>query len=333
VFLSPSGALIACAVALPLGAAAVAAARHARTRTVLGLGPRSLGIVEPASLAAVPLLLALAAAGPAIRGPVGRGILDKTEAIFVFDVSRSMEAAAGRHAPTRLAQATAGALALREAIPDASAGVASITTQLLPELFPTPDETVFAGTIDGAIGVLKPPPPAFQVVATTFDPLAALRDQGFFASTARRRVAVLLTDGESVTYFPENVGRRLTGPLPPVLLNGRVLPTQAPVRLLVIRFGSANDRIYRSDGTVDPGYRPDLRASTVVDELARDASGEAFDGRQLAAAKTALQRAIGSGPKSKRVTVTRTRRLAVYTALAALIPLGLVVWRRNLIDL
>jgi hypothetical protein len=333
VFLSPSGALIACAVALPLGAAAVAAARHARARAVLGLGPRSLSIVELASLAAVPLLLALAAAGPAIRGPVGRGILDKTEAIFVFDVSRSMEAAASRHAPTRLAQARAGALALRDAIPDASAGVASITTQLLPELFPTPDETVFAGTVDGAIGALKPPPPAFQVVATTFDPLAALRDQGFFATTARHRVAVLLTDGESVTYFPESVGRRLTGPLLPNLFNGRVLQTQAPVRLLVIRFGSTKDRIYRSDGTVDPGYRPDLRASTIVAELARDAHGEAFDGSQLAAAKTALQRAIGSGPKSKRVTETRTRRLAVYSALAALVPLGLVLWRRNLIDL
>jgi hypothetical protein len=333
VFLSPSGALIACAVALPLGAAAAGAARNTRMRTVLGLGPRSLSIGELASLAAVPLLLALAAAGPAIRGPVGRGILDKTEAIFVFDVSHSMGAAASRHAPTRLAQATAGALALRDAIPDASAGVASITTQLLPELFPTPDETVFAGTVDGAIGVLRPPPPAFQVVATTFDPLAALRDQGFFASTARHRVAVFLTDGESVNYFPENIGRRLTGPLPPLFLNGRLLKTQAPVRLIVIRFGSANDRIYRSDGTVDPGYRPDVRASAIVAELARDAHGPAYDGSQLGAAKTALQRAIGSGPKSKRVTETKTTRLAVYSALAALVPLGLIVWRRNLIDL
>ena len=186
-FLSPSGALVACAVALPLGAAAVAAARHARTRRVLGLGPRSLSIVELASLAAVPLLLALAAAGPAIRRPAGPGILDKTEAIFVFDVSGSMGAAASRHAPTRMAQATAGALALRDAIPDASAGVASITTQLLPELFPTPDKTLFAETIDGAIGVLKPPPPAFQVVATTFDPIAALRIRA--SSLGRRRVA------------------------------------------------------------------------------------------------------------------------------------------------
>ena len=41
-----------------------------------------------------------------------------------------------------IAQATAGALALRDAITDANAGVASLTTQLLPELFPTPDKTL-----------------------------------------------------------------------------------------------------------------------------------------------------------------------------------------------
>ena len=67
-------------------------------------------------------------------------------------------------------------------------------------------------------------------------------------------------------------------------------------------------------------------------ELAREAHGRTFDASRLAAAKTALRRAIGSGPKSKRVTEMKTTRLAVYPALAALIPLGLVVWRRNLVD-
>jgi hypothetical protein len=191
----------------------------------------------------------------------------------------------------------------------------------------------FADTVDGAIDVLKPPPPAFQLVATTFDPLAALRDQGFFAPAARRRVAVLLTDGESITYFPQTVGQRLTGTLPPVFLSGRQLRPQSPVHLIVIRFGTSQDRVYRADGTVDPGYRPDLRAPAIVEELTREAHGEAFDGSQLGAAKTALRRAIGSGSKSKHVTQMKTKRLAVYTAGVALLPLGLIVWRRNLTDL
>ncbi len=334
VFLSPAGGLIATAVALPLAAALVAGARLARTRRLLGLAPRSFSAVELASLAAVPLLLALAAAGPAIRRPAGRGILDSTQALFVFDVSRSMGAAASRHSPTRLEQAKADALALRAAIPDASAGVSSLTTQLLPELFPTSDENAFALTVDGAIGVLKPPPPAFQFVATTFDPLAALRDQGFFSTATRRRVAVFFTDGESITFFPQNVGQRLAGKMFPSGFNaGRPFKPQAPVKLIVMRFGSATDRIYRADGTVDPGYRPDLRAPTITAELAADAHGSAFEGSQLDAAKAALRKAIGTGPKSKRVTTIETTRLALYTALVALFPLGLIVWRRNLVAL
>jgi hypothetical protein len=336
VFLSPRGALVAFAVAAPLAAAAVVAARRARTRAVLALEPpSSRKTAELASLVAVPLLLALAATGPAIRSPVGRGILDNAEAIFVFDTSRSMEAAAEAHAPTRLDQATKVALELRDAVPDVRAGVSSITTQLLPELFPSADELAFAGTVNGAIGVLKPPPPAFQLVATTFDPLGALRDQGFFTLSVHHRVAILLTDGESVKFFPKYVGQRLTARLPTTGFGGGGGPQkpQAPVKLIVLRFGSAHDRIYRSDGTVDPGYRPDLGAPTVAAELAQDAGGLLFQGNQLMAAEKALRKAIGSGPKSRRVTATKTTRLAVYTALASFLPLGLLVWRRNLVAL
>jgi len=333
VFLSPSGGLIACAVALPLAAALVAGARLARTRRVLGLAPRTVSVLEVSCLAAIPLLLAVAAANPAIRRHVGRGILDSTQALFVFDVSRSMGAAASRTSPTRLAQAKADALALRAAIPDASAGVASLTTQLLPELFPTSDEDAFTLTVDGAIGVLKPPPPAFQFVATTFDPLAALRDQGFFSPTTTHRVAVFLTDGESIMFFPQNVGQRLSAKLPQTNFFGRPTVPQAPVKLIILRFGSPGDRIYHQDGTVDPGYRPDLRAPEITAELAADAHGSAFEGSQLGAARAALREAIGSGPKSKHVTTTKTTRLALYTALVALLPLGLIVWRRNLVAL
>ena len=284
----------------------------------------------------MPLLLALAATGPAIRSPVGRGILDNAEAIFVFDTSRSMAAAAGAHAPSRLDQAKTVALKLREAVPDVRSGVASITTQLLPELFPTADELAFTGTVNGAIGVLKPPPPAFQLVATTFDPLGALRDQGFFTLSVQHRVAILLSDGESVRFFPKYVGQRLTARLPTTGFGGGGGPLQKPqarVKLIVLRFGSAHDRIYRSDGTVDPGYRPDFSAPTIAAELALDAGGLLFPGNQVAAADKALRKAIGSGPKSRRVTATRTTRLAVYTALASLLPLGFFVWRRNLVAL
>ena len=319
---------------VPLAAAVVVAARRARTRAALGLEPPSgRNSLMLASLAAVPLLLGLAAAGPAIRSPVGRGVLDSTEAIFVLDVSRSMAASAGPHAPTRLAQAQAAAVSLRGAVPDMRAGVSSISTQLLPELFPTVDEQAFSGTMIRSLGVLKPPPPAFQIVATTFDPLATLRDQGFFAPSTKHRVAILLTDGESTTYFPQNVGQRLTTMAPVSSGFGRPQPVQPPVKLLIVRFGNSGDRIYRPDGSADPGYRPDIRAPATVAELAQAAQSRAFDAGELGAAKAALRTAIGAGPRSSRTTTMTTTRLAPFVAMLALVPLGLVVWRRNLVSL
>jgi hypothetical protein len=278
------------------------------------------------------LLFALAAAGPATRAAAGRPLLDSTETIFVFDVSRSMAAARAPHAQSRLDEAKAAAVRLRASVADARAGVASITTQLLPELFPSADQRAFVETIDGAIGTLKPPPPAFQIVATTFDPLASLRDQGFFAPQTRHRVAVLLTDGETTTFFPQAVGQRLTGTLP-VQTFGRSQPIQPPVKLIVIRFGSARDRIYRADGSVDAGYRPDLRAEEHVSALVRAARGRLFDGDQVGTATAALRAAVGSARKNGRTTTMETTRLAPYVALAAFVPLGLLLWRRNLVAL
>src|SRR5262249_52425157 len=161
----------------------------------------------------------------------------------VFDTSRSMSAAAGAHAPTRLDQAKSVAAELRQAVPDVRSGIASITTQLLPQLFPTADEPAFAWTLPEAIHVLKPPPPAFQSVATSFDPRAALRDQGSFGQSAQHRVAILFSDGESRKFFPEYVGQRLTAPMTPSFVGGIRQKPQASVKLIVLRFGSAKDRI------------------------------------------------------------------------------------------
>src|SRR5207249_10399202 len=118
-FVTPSGALLALAVVLPLGAFTVSALRSTRARVLLGLAPPPPGREGVlAALAAVPLLLALAAAGPALRTHDGGRIRTDAEAIFVFDVSRSMSASAGPHSATRFAQAETAALELRDAIPE-----------------------------------------------------------------------------------------------------------------------------------------------------------------------------------------------------------------------
>jgi len=334
VFLSPAGALIALAVALPLAAAAVGAVRRTRTRDVLGLGPPGRrGLVDVACLAAVPLLLGLAAAGPALRSPAARPTLKSTEVIFVFDVSRSMGARVGPHGETRLSQAKKAALALRAAIPEAPVGISSLTTQLLPELFPTADEQAFATTLDKAIDVLKPPPPAFQTKATTFDPLATMRDQGFFKPTTQHRTAVFFTDGESTRFFPENIGLRLTGKLPPTTVFGRVQKPQARVKLLLMHYWDPKERVYLQDGGVDAAYRPDLRAPAIVSELAQDTHSRPFTRGELESAKAALRKSVANDRKGGRTATMNTTKLAPYAAAVALFPLGFLVWRRNLADL
>jgi len=338
-FLTPSGAFIALAVALPLVASAFATARVAAVRRLLHLPParRATAGVETVSLAAVPLLLALAAAGPALSSSVGQRTRASTEAIFVIDVSRSMAAAAGPHSPTRLAQAKAAAIELRRALPDVRVGVSSLTTELLPHLFPTSDQASFDSTVDQALAILKPPPPAFQAVATTFDPLAGLAGQGFFKPSTKHRVAVLLTDGESTVFDPKAVGAALNPPRSQPNPSGfPVQPAQPRVNLLVLRFGGAGDRIYRRNGSIDPAYSPDLRAPEFAGELARDAGGRAFTGASLAGIGAALRSLLAPGPNTAKVTAgttTKATRLAPYVALATVVPLGLLVWRRNLVSL
>jgi len=295
---------------------------------VLGLSPPGPGArADTACLVAIPLLLALAAAGPGLRHASGRRVRTSAGVVFVLDVSRSMNASAGDTGATRLAQAQKAALQLRGAVPDVPAGISSLTTQLLPELFPTPDADTFKQTLSGSLGILKPPAPAFEVVATTFDPLAALRSQGFFTPATRHRAAVFLTDGESGRFSPQAVGAALAGRGGQ---GGFSRAPQAPVKLIIVRVGTSADRIYDAQGRPDPAYRPDLGAAGIVSQLAKDAGGSAFDVGRLGAATRALRKAVEAGTSNRHAGGVKTTSLALYVALAACLPLAFVVWRRNL---
>jgi hypothetical protein len=327
-FLTPSGGLLALVAGLPVAALAIAASQRARVRTLLGLAPPPPGRVTAlVALVAVPLLLAIAAAGPALRTDAGRHIRLRTEAYFVLDVSRSMAASASADSPTRFAQAQAAAIRLRGGVPEVKAGVASLTTQLLPHLFPTPDETAFATTIDQAVGIAKPPPQGTSVSQTSFSPLVAFANQGFFRRATRHRLVVLLTDGESAPFLAASIGEVLRPTVPPTPAQ-RAL-TEPPISLLIVRFGSARDRIYDAEGGVEAAYHPDVRAPAIVEGLAEAARGRAFDSRKLAAVETEIRKKLGTGRRSAHGTRTRTTTLAPYFALAALIPLGFIFWQRN----
>jgi len=337
-FVTPIAGLLAIAVVPPVVAAAIAGARNRRGRALLGLPPPAAGTrATLLAVAAVPLLLGLAAAGPAFRKHVGRRVRTDAQALFVFDTSRSMAAAASSAAPTRFAQAQAAAITLRhEAIPQIPSGIASFTTQLIPHLFPTSSEAAFNSTVEAAIGVEKPPPPFFQfgISGTSFAPLAGLRNQGYFDPATPHRYAVVLTDGESGPFDPAALRQALA--LPPQIASvpGRPAPpAEPPVSLLVVRIGTARDHIYDANDRIEAAYRPQPQAAANVESLAATTRGRALPVADLSTAVAALKRLTGKGHATVQGANTKTIALAPWVVVVAFAPLGILIRRRNLANL
>src|ERR1700712_5037880 len=96
VFLTPRDGLVALAGIVPLAALAVARRRAVRVtrRLELPLAPRRGDALAALALVAIAGLLGLAAAQPVLDHPTARLVRDDAEALFVFDISRSMQASA-----------------------------------------------------------------------------------------------------------------------------------------------------------------------------------------------------------------------------------------------
>jgi hypothetical protein len=335
VFLTPLGGLLAFLVIAPLAALVVSSRKARRGRTVLGLAPpKPASRLTIALLACVPLLLGLAAAEPAWRTHTAQRVRTDAQAMFVFDISRSMLASTAPGAQTRLEQARNWAISFRNSeIPNVPSGVSTFTTLLIPHLFPTPNAAVFNSTVRNTVDIEEPPPPylAPGFPGTSFSALAPLRDQGYFATRTQKRFVILLTDGESGPYSPSSLGETLTGP---DYVNSNLgepsASPQPPLTLLIVRFGAVTDRIYHRNGSVEAAYRPDPAAPEVVATLADNTGAHVFVSSQLAAAGAELRRLLGSGPSTTFGEETKTLQLAPYAVLVALLALAGVILRRNL---
>jgi hypothetical protein len=316
--LTPLGAIVTVAVVLPLVAVVAAARRASAVRAALHLrAPRhGTDLRALAALAGVFVLIGLAATQPALSHDTVQRVRKDAQALFVLDTSRSMSAAARPGAKTRLARAKAAAASLRAAIPDVESGVATLTDRVLPDLLPVADLPSFDATVQRSVGIEEPPPSSVSVRATTFTALEAIPDGGFFATTAKRRAIVLLTDGESNPFDPGAIGRSL-----------------ARTDLVVVRFWSADESVFEPSGKPEPAYRPDPAAPAALDALARATGGRAYGEGDLGAAAARLRGLVETGPTA--AVVGRTQRetaLAPFVALAALAPLVLFVRRRAAYD-
>jgi hypothetical protein len=319
VFLTPGAGFVAVAGLGPLAGLALAGRRVRRVRTTLGLPapPPSRLLPRVIALAAVPVFLGMAAAQPALRSRVTARVRTDAQAMFVLDNSRSMLAAKGPTAATRLARAKRAAIVIRAALPEVPAGVATFTDRVLPALLPTADPSVFAAVVDRAVSINQPPPADSNVVATDLGGLSLLATGDYFAPSVRRRLVVVLTDGESRQFDTQKLARALkSGP---------------GVKLVLVHVSATGEAVY--DGTqLEQGYHEDPASGAGLASLASATGGVAVGEHDLARAISAAKADVGSGPTITSGRSEHDRTLAPFVALLALLPLLLLArresWRR-----
>jgi hypothetical protein len=317
-FLSPPAALVAVAIVPALLAAAGSERRSRAVCRLLGLPARgpAYAVGTGLALAACAACLALAAAQPVVGKvqPV-QGRQD-AEALFVFDISRSMLAGAGPSAPTRFARAREAAQAVRPRLPELPVGVVSMTDRVLPHLFPILGARLFDATVDDALGIERPPPDRLgRGRATSLGSLGLLATRNFFGDDASRRVAVVFTDGESLPYDALDLRDRLG---------------QGNVTLVVVRIWAPGERIFDARGNALAAYRPDPGAQAALDNDMAAVGARVLQPQDVDGIAEAVRRAVGSGPVGPAGRELRTTALAPYAVLGSFLPLAFLLWRRNL---
>ena len=315
--LTPLGALVALGVVLPL-AAFWLLQRRARTvrRAIALMPPRpSLLRVAVGSILLAGVLVGLAAAQPRLEWTSDQRVRKDAEAFVVIDTSRSMLARTSPRAQIRYDRAVGAALRFRAAFPDVPVGIASLTDRVLPHLFPSADDDVFAATLRRSLGVDRPPPRgSFSSTATQLAALESIVTRRFFSPTARKRLILVLTDGESVPVSGAKFAAAFRRP--------------PGVDSVFLHVWGSDERVFNG-GRPEPQYSPDPRARSILDQAAETIGGRVFEENELDDAIAAARSALGDGTTVIQGEKRNRLALAPYLAAAAFLPLALLLWRRD----
>ena len=316
-FLTPLGALVGLVALIPL------AIYRARERRLHGIRA-ALRLDEPsresrfsflAALAAVCGLVALAAAQPVLA--TTREVRERTDAqvFLAIDTSRSMLASEGPGAPTRFDRAREIAKGLAGELTEVPVGVASMTDALLPHLFPTTDRQVLAATLGKTLDIESPGPSTFfSTRATTYDALEAAPTLNYFPPGAKKRVLVVFSDGES---------RPLERDL------ATAFDREPKIKTVFVRLWDAGERIYLT-GVAEFGYSADPKSEAVLAEIASMIGGRVVSEGDTEGLRQAVVDLLGTGPTMDRRHEGDRLALMPWITLAAFLPLGFVLLRRNL---
>lgn len=316
-FLTPLAGLFTLAALAPLLVyrARERRLRHVRASLRLEAPSRRSQLSLALALSTVCALLGLAATQPVVA--TTRELPERTDAqvFVVLDTSRSMNASSEPGAPTRFQRARSIAVSLRDALPEVPMGIASMTSGVLPHLFPTTDRRVFVATSEDSIDIERPPPSYSATLATSIEGLAHMPRQNYFAPAAKKRVLVVLSDGES---------RPLENPAE----FDEAFDKKPKIETIFVRLWDADERIYLT-GLAEVGYEPDPTSEEQLEQMA-----DLIEARVLAESDAGdlagmVAEAVGAGPTRDREHEGRRRALMPWITLAAVFPLGFVLFRRN----
>ena len=318
-FLTPVGALFVLAAAIPLAALAATERRSATIRRLFAVAaPRRRTLIPVVvALVALPSLVGVAAAQPIVVHQTYLNERDDAEAFFVFDTSLSMSAKSAPGAPSRLARAKHDALQLRARLGDIPVGIATMTDRTLPDLMPTTDTALFRRTLSTSVGIDLPPPsqPYNTGRASTLEALVPMIQGHFFSTSPRHRLVIVFTDGESHKLSP---ALRYTLVPPP------------GVTAVFVHVWAPDERIFGPKDRPDPHYRPDPTSGAALDSFAGLMHGGSFTEHQIGPLASAVVARAGNSGTTRRVETYARIALAPWFLLAGAIPLGFLLWRRNL---
>jgi hypothetical protein len=316
-FLTPFCALFALAAAVPLAAVLLTERRASRVRRALSLATPRRRALAPVilALALLPALVAVAAAQPVVVRQRQLTQRADAQAFFVFDTSLSMSARPGLRAASRLARAKREALRLRATLGDIPVGIASMTDRTLPSLLPTTDAALFERTLRQSVGIDRPPPSQrYPGRATALQALLSIAGSQFFPPGVKHRLLVVFTDGEA-SKLPATASLSL--------------PQQSLVPPLLVHVWSADERIY-VHGKVDPRYRPDPTSEQALQEFASLTHGQVFGEHDLGRVAAAMHAEAGRAAAHTTVDAYARIALAPWFVLGGIVPLGFLLYRRNL---
>jgi hypothetical protein len=317
-FLTPLGALLALGLGVPLAALLLVRRRALHVRRALRLPelPRTLVLVTPlAALLGAGTLVALAAAQPVVERTKTRHVRVDAEAFVVVDTTRSMLARKDARSATRLARAKAAAMDVRASLADVPVGIASLTDRVLPHLFPSAAQDVFQATLERSIGIERPPPRSgFSTNATNLGALGSVVSRRFFSASARNRLLVVLTDGETQPVFGPALAVRFREP--------------PGVKAVFVHVWDDDERVF-TRGAPEPEYQPDPRARTLLSGVAAAVDGSVYGEEELAPAAAEARRLVGDGPTTSRGERRDRVALAPYLTVAAFLPLTILLRRRD----